>query len=84
MLSEEQMAEFDRLYEEANKGNQILGEFIDELIYIAKKLSLKHYPDIMNNLESEGYRRIEDRVVRHCVTLSRDVSQIVYECRINK
>ena len=84
MLSEEQTAEFDRLYEQATKSNEILGEFIDELIYIAKKLSLKHYPDIMNNLESEGYRRIEDRVSRHCVNLSREISQIVYECRINK
>jgi hypothetical protein len=80
-LSEKDMREFDELYNAAMEEQRKMKALENDAIDALKKIILQHYPEVYN-LESEGYKALEDVVWRVADKFVTDVNHVAYTMQI--
>ncbi|MBK5285841.1 MAG: hypothetical protein JJE25_10615 [Bacteroidia bacterium] len=73
-ISPEEAGKILALFDNLERRDKAVYDDLDAAI---KNVIEKHYPGIFH-LESDGYRRLSDRVSRHIVSLRREVSDIIH------
>ena len=77
-MNEQELNELESLHKQSEAEQERIKNLQDDLIRMAKSLAIKHCPEI-THLEAEGYRQLENRIVRHCVNLACEISNINYK-----
>ena len=70
--------------ETAEQSQDSMNTLQNALIAGAKKMVSEIYEHQLMNMESEGFREIEERIARHMVSLSMEISNIVARNMVKK
>lgn len=74
-ISDEDQRELDEAYEAAMEEEWKMKTLENDLIPIVKKIIVKNYPETFN-LESAGYKALDNVIWKHIDRLVRDVNSI--------
>jgi hypothetical protein len=72
-ISDEEQRDLDEAYEAAMEEEWKMKTLENDLIPIVKKIIVKNYPETFN-LESEGYKALDNVIWKHIDRLVRDVN----------
>jgi hypothetical protein len=73
---EEFLKEMEPLHDAAVAEQERMSAFAKDLRTVIVTQALKHYPQIYD-LDSDGFRRLDDRIGRHIDRIVGDVEEIV-------